>query len=162
MTNFAASGPDSLDAFDRHILALVQQDSSRSHQSLADEVNLSPSSVRRRLQAMRKSGVILGEVALVDPAHLGLSFLTLVSFEKESQRIYDDFRQQMIADDAVSQCYSVSGEFDFVLMVHAVSPAAYEQWGERVLMGNPALKRYSTSVVWSHTKFTTRVAPTQG
>ncbi|QYJ07030.1 Lrp/AsnC family transcriptional regulator [Qipengyuania flava] len=158
----AAMELQTMDEFDRRILAIVQADASRSHQSIGEEVNLSPSSVRRRLQALRKDGVILGEVALVDPAKLGLSFLTLVSFEKESQRIYDAFRRQMIADEAVSQCYSVSGEFDFVLMVHAVSPAAYEQWGERVLMANPALKRYSTSVVWSHTKFTTRVTPAQG
>lgn len=150
---------NSLDSFDHAILDLMEDDASRSPQQIAEIVNLSASSVRRRLAALKKSGVILREVALTDPTRKGLAFWTMVTFGTESCEAYDAFRVQMRADPAVSQCYSVSGEFDFLMMVHASSPAAFEAWGERELMSNSAIRRYTTSIVWSQTKFSTRVKP---
>lgn len=148
-----------LDNFDRAILEIVQTDTLKSHRRIGEAVNLSASSVRRRLEAMRRSGVITADVALVDPALLGLSFITSVSFAVETPEAYAAFEDQMRADPAVSQCYSVSGDQDFLLIVHATSPEAYEAWGKRALMGNPAIGRYSTSVVWSRSKFTPKVTP---
>ena len=148
-----------LDAFDQAILDLVEEDASRSPSQIAEIVNLSASSVRRRLAALKKSRVILGQVALTDPTRKGLAFWTMVTFGEESCEAYDAFRTQMRADPAVSQCYSVSGAFDFLVMVHASSPAAFEAWGERELMSNPAIQRYTTSIIWSQTKFSARVVP---
>lgn len=148
-----------LDRFDLAILDLVQQDNLRSHASLGEDVGLSASSVRRRLAAMRAAGVIVADVSLTDTSKRGLTFLTSVSFEREDPKAYAAFRAQMRDQPAVSQCYAVSGDMDFVLIVHAESPEAYESWGERTLMSNPAIRRYSTSVVWSRTKFTTRISP---
>lgn len=122
-----------------------------------DEVNLSASSVRRCLAAMRDAGIIAADVAVTDPSKRGLTFITSVSFQNEDPESYEIFRKQMTGETAVSQCYSVSGDFDFMLMVHAQSPAAYEKWEELMLMSNPAIGRYSTSIVWSRTKFTTRI-----
>lgn len=149
----------SLDGFDLAILDIVQQDNQRSHASIGDEVNLSASSVRRRLSAMRLAGVIVADVSLTDASKCGLTFITSVSFEREDPATYNAFRAQMRDEAAVSQCYAVSGDLDFVLIIHAESPEAYEQWGERTLMANPAIRRYTTSIVWSRTKFTTRITP---
>lgn len=148
-----------LDSFDLAILEIVQENNLRSHASIGEEVNLSASSVRRRLTALRDSGVIVADVSLTDASKRGLTFITSVSFEREDPEIYGAFRKAMRDETAVSQCYAVSGDFDFVLVVHAESPEAYELWGERALMSNPAIRRYSTSVVWSRTKFTTRISP---
>lgn len=148
-----------LDIFDLAILDIVQQDNQRTHASIGDEVNLSASSVRRRLSVMRKKGVIIADVSITDVSKRGLTFITSVSFEREDPEVYNEFRAQMQAENAVSQCYSVSGDSDFVLIVHAESPEAYEVWGEQALMAIPSIRRYSTSIVWSRTKFTTRIAP---
>lgn len=148
-----------LDTFDQAILDIVEEDSSKTPHEIAQSVNLSASSVRRRLTALKRKGIILREVALTDPSRKGLAFWTMISFATESKEEYDRFRAQMVADPAVSQCYSISGEADFLVMVHAVSPEAFEAWGERELMSNPAIRRYTTSVIWSHTKFTTRARP---
>jgi len=148
-----------LDRFDLAILDIVQQDNQRSHASIGDAVNLSASSVRRRLSALRQAGVIVADVSLTDASKCGLTFITSVSFEREDPIIYSAFRAQMRDEAAVSQCYTVSGDMDFVLIVHAENPEAYEQWGERTLMTNPGVRRYSTSIVWSRTKFTTRITP---
>lgn len=150
-----------LDNFDLSILEIVQQDNQRSHGRIGDEVNLSASSVRRRLAAMRDAGIIVADVSVTDPSKRGLTFITSVSFQREDPKAYEVFRKLMMEENAVSQCYSVSGDFDFILMVHAQSPAAYEKWGELTLMSNPAIGRYSTSIVWSRTKFTTRIDPVE-
>jgi len=150
-----------LDSFDLAILNIVQQDNKLSHASIGEEVNLSASSVRRRLTAMRTAGVIIADVSITDVSKRGLTCIASVFFDKEDPDVYDAFRMQMIEDDAVSQCYSVSGDSDFVLVVHSESPEAYQQWGESTLMVNEMIRRYSTVIVWSRTKFTTRITPAQ-
>jgi len=149
-----------LDGFDQAILALVQEDNQRSHASIGSEVNLSASSVRRRLASMREHGIIIADVSLTDPSKQGLTFVVHVSFEREEPAIYEAFSAQMQADPAVSQCYYISGDADFLLIVHAVTPEAYESWGTQTLMANAAIRRYSTSLVWKRSKFTTHITPT--
>lgn len=148
-----------LDNFDLTILAIVQRDNQRSHGSIGTEVNLSASAVRRRLSAMREAGVIIADVALTDPAKRGLTFITSVTFDREDLQAYERFEETMLAEPAVAQCYSVSGDYDFILLVYAETPAAYAAWGKRVLMSNPAIGRYSTAIVWSQVKFSTVVDP---
>lgn len=148
-----------LDSFDKAILNIVEEDATRSPRDIARLVNLSPSSVRRRLGAMRRNGVILREIAITDPATKGLAFWTMVSFGEEDRKIYNAFKREMINDPAVSQCYAISGEADFLAMVHATSPEAFEAWSEECLEKYPSIRRFTTSIIWSHTKFTTRAQP---
>lgn len=144
-----------IDEFDHRILDIVQNDNLRTHSEIAVEVNLSASSVRRRLSKLRETGVIIGDVSLVDPAKQGLMFLVHVRLEVENQDGDEDFKKKISSDPAVSQCYSISGEFDYFLVVHSASPEVHELWAERSLLSHPAVHRYSTSLVWSRTKFTT-------
>lgn len=146
-----------MDGFDRKLLDLVQQDCSLSHGELGRRVSLSASAVRRRLAAMKASGIIVGEVALVSSqGQTGITVIVSVTFHQETVEGYDAFRARMLADARVLQCYSVAGQFDFMLVVAARDPADYEQWGERVLMADPVIRRFDSFVAWSTTKFTTR------
>lgn len=156
MTKIAATP---LDAFDRAILAVVQRNNQLTHEAIGATVGLSGSAVRRRLANLRKTRVIEADISVVSGEVNGLTFLVQVSFAREEPTIYDAFRRQMLADQAVSQCYSVAGDIDFILVVHASSPAAYEAWGAQALMTNPAIARYSTTLVWSRVKFTFDVEP---
>jgi Lrp/AsnC family transcriptional regulator, leucine-responsive regulatory protein len=145
-----------LDRIDRALLNALQQNAKRSYAELGASVNLSESSVRRRVEALRASGVITHEVVLLDPALIGgVQLIVSVCFERESPELYARFRQHMQALAEVQQCYSVAGEVDFVLIVHAPDLASFERWGERELMGWPGIRRYSSQVVWSRTKFVT-------
>ncbi len=146
-----------LDSLDRSILSALQQNSDRSHAEIGELVGLSGSAVRRRVEAMRRSGVIARTVALLgDNANsAGILVVVTVSFERETPAAYEAFRAAMRKDERVLQCYATSGQFDFVLMVAAASPQDYERWGERTLMANAALRRYDSFVVWSTVKFDT-------
>ena len=146
-----------LDAFDHAILNIVQADNQLTHAEIGRQVNLSPSSVRRRLARLRKENVIQADVSIVAPSKAMIQAIVTVSFKEESIEGYQSFKARMIKDPHVSQCYAVSGAIDFVLIVQAESLEAYEAWGEHVLMTDRTIGRYTTHIVWSRVKFSTAV-----
>jgi Lrp/AsnC family transcriptional regulator, leucine-responsive regulatory protein len=146
-----------MDHFDAKILDILQLDCTRSHAAIGEEVGLSGSAVRRRIHALRASGVIDREVALVNERVAGgITVVVTVAFEKETKVAYDQFRAAMRKEPRVLQCYATAGQFDFIMIVAAASPEDYEAWGERVLMSNRALRHYDSYVVWSTVKFSTK------
>lgn len=148
-----------LDEFDHRILAAVQADNQRSHGQIGESVGLSASAVRRRLQKLRQSQVIVADVSVIAPELRGLSFITHVKLSVESVNDDQNFRKQIAADPAVSQCYSVSGDFDYVLLVHARTPQSYEEWGQKALLGSAHVTSYSSTLVWRQIKRSEMVAP---
>ena len=147
-----------LDSFDREILALVQRDNQLSHAAVGERVGLSPSSVRRRLARLRKTGVIEADVSIVNPDTDRVTVIVTVVFQRESVDADRTFKQRMREAPEVSQCYSVAGGLDFVLVVHAASLSDYEAWGERMLMSDARIRRYDSHIAWSRVKFTTAIA----
>ena len=149
----------SLDTFDREILEIVQADNQQSHSAIGARVGLSPSSARRRLKRLRDAGVIEADVSIVRPEGTVSQIIVMVSFETESVASYDAFRARMAESPEVTQIYSVSGNIDFVLVVQTPDLSSYEAWGERMLMSDPAIRRYDSHVVWSRVKFSTALPP---
>lgn len=74
-----------LDAIDRRILAILQENGRLSNQEIAERVNLSPSPCLRRIRRLEEIGVITGYVALLDPQKLGLDLLAYVSVRLEKR-----------------------------------------------------------------------------
>ena len=62
-----------LDAYDRRILALLQEDASLSSAQIAEQVGLSQSPCWRRIQRMKEEGIIRGQVTLLDRKKIGLN-----------------------------------------------------------------------------------------
>ena len=144
-----------LDAFDLAILNVVQHNNQLTHTEIGQQVNLSASSVRRRLARLRKEKIIKADVSIVDPVKTMIQAIVTVTFKEESLEGYQAFKERMIAEPQVSQCYAVSGDIDFILVVQAESLEKYEAWGERVLMADPTIGRYNTHIAWSRVKFST-------
>ena len=147
-----------IDDFDRAILNLVQKNNQLTHAEIGAKVNLSASSVRRRLKALRDNKVIEADVSIVNPGKEMIQVIVTISFLRESVEGYNAFKEQMKAETEVAQCYSVAGEVDAILVVNAPDLPSYEAWGERVLMSNPLIRRYNTHIVWSRVKFSMAVA----
>ena len=149
------TGAMRLDAFDNKLLALLQQDNRRTFAELGDAVGLSPTAVRRRVGRLRASGVIVADVSLVDPARLGVTVIISVRFEKESHTTYEAFKAQMRALPEVAQCYTVSGDVDFIVIAHLPDLAHYDVWIGEHLLSNDAIARSDTNIVYSRVKFQT-------
>lgn len=154
MADFAENTSMRLDALDRRLLRAVQEDARQTYAGLARLCHSSPSSVRRRLEALRRSGAIRREIAVVDPSvyNPGVRVLVMVAFARESAEVYRSFQARMANEAPVAQCHSIAGEFDFALVVRAPDPTAYDAWARRVLLADTNIRRYSSFVIWSTVK----------
>jgi Lrp/AsnC family leucine-responsive transcriptional regulator len=137
-----------LDAFDLKILSLLQKDNMTPQREIGEAVNLSAPSVQRRIKRMTEDGVIRANVALVDPDAVGRSITIFVEVEviSETADQIDAAKLQFAAEPAIQQCYYVTGEADFILVVLVSSMAEYEALTKRLFFGNNNVKRFRTSV----------------
>ncbi|HZP67079.1 MAG TPA: Lrp/AsnC family transcriptional regulator [Rudaea sp.] len=143
-----------LDEFDRRILAVLQKDNKTALRAIGERVHLSAASVQRRIARMERAGTIAANVAVVDPAHVGRELTIVVEVEVESERpdLIGKTRKALAAAAEVQQCYYVTGDVDFVLIVSVATMAEYEAFTQRVLIGSGNIKRFRTLVAMERTK----------
>ena len=148
-----------LDRIDRHILTLLQQDNRISNQKLAETVGLSPPACLRRVKRLRDEGVIIADVSIVNPRLLGkkLNIIVEIEMSRDSLDISDNFMRKMHEANEVTQCYQVTGEIDFVLVVMVEDMEAYEAFARRELASNTHLRKFRTLISLRRNKFSTEV-----
>lgn len=144
-----------LDRFDQRLLTILQRDNTLTFAELGERVGLSATAVRRRVRKLRETGVIVADVSLLDPARLGVTVIVSVRFEKESHATYEAFKAQMRSLPEVTQCYTVSGEVDFIVIAHFPALAAYDDWIGEHLLSNAAIARSDTNIVYARVKYET-------
>ena len=138
-----------LDAFDRQILALVQQDCQRRAEAIASEIGLSASAVQRRLKRLRAQGVIRAEVAVLERAAVGRSITLVAGLEiaRDNYPALAAFRAWAEREPAIQQVYYVTGNVDLVAIVLAPDMAAYDALCARLMADIPQISRINTQVV---------------
>jgi Lrp/AsnC family transcriptional regulator, leucine-responsive regulatory protein len=143
-----------LDKLDLRILERVQDSVRVAAETIAAEIGLSAAAVQRRLKRLRETGVIRAEVALVEPAAVGLPVTCLVGveLERESHQALDRFKVRIAQRPQVQQCYYVTGQADFMLVVVCADMAAYEAFTREALLADANVKGFTTSVVMERVK----------
>ena len=112
-----------LDKFDISILAALQNDAQATHHQLGERIHLSASQVSRRIQRLQANGLIRRYVALLDPVQLGLGVraITYVSLTRHGGDEGAAFEKAIAAFPEVLECFSVTGESDYILQILASS-----------------------------------------
>lgn len=146
-----------MDTFDRRLLELVQRDNQQTLEKLGAKLSLSPTAVRRRLKRLHDNGTIIGDVAIMEPASVGITVVVSIRFEKESHTTYETFKQRMLAAPEVAQCYTVSGDVDFIVIAHLPDLPSYDAWVGEHLLSNEAIARSTANIVYSRVKFDTAI-----
>ena len=138
-----------MDRIDRKLLNLLQGDASRTNVDMAYEVGLSPSSCLRRLQRLRKSGVIDRIVAILNPAKAGrvLKALVTVELKLHGEQQMRRFLDIAIAEEAVSHAYAVTGASDVVLMLRLRDMEEFDALCDRLFRDQHNVARFFTMVV---------------
>src|ERR1700716_194459 len=100
-----------MDAIDRKILALLQQDASHSVAEIGSLVGLSSTPCWKRIQRLEADGVIQKRVALVDQDKIGLGVTVFVSIETgdHSQEWLDRFANAVKAIPGGMEFYRIAG-----------------------------------------------------
>ena len=143
-----------LSASDATILRLLQDNASERLETIAAETGLSVATVQRRIKSLKADGLILGETTAISPEAAGyaMTFLVMVELERERLDQLDAFRRRAKAEPQVQQCYYITGEADFALIVLARDMADFESLTHRLFFEDANVKRFRTSVVMDRTK----------
>lgn len=143
-----------IDNADIAIINALQKNARVGIEKLAELASLSPASVQRRLKALRESGVILREVAVIDPSKVGqlMSFVVLVELERERREQVDQFIRRALKEPQVQQCYYVTGDADFCLICTAQDMDGFEELTQRLFFEDANVRRFRTSVVMGRKK----------
>ena len=138
-----------LDELDRKILDRYQRDTRLPAQEIGQAIGLSVAAVQRRLKRMRETGVITAEVASVAPEAVGhpVTCIVTVDLERETAADLERFRGSILAHARVQQCYYITGQADFVLVVLATDMADYEDFTRQVFLADGNVKSFTTHVV---------------
>lgn len=116
-----------LDQKDLAILKLLQHNARMTIKEISDKVNLSTTPVYERIKWMEETGVIKQYATLVDPAKLNkhLMVIVYVSLKQHNKIAGSKFVKAINEMNEVLECYSISGEFDFMLKIVAEGMDAY-------------------------------------
>jgi Lrp/AsnC family transcriptional regulator, leucine-responsive regulatory protein len=145
-----------LDRFDVQLLNLLQQDDSRSADSLATEVALSPSAIARRLRRLRANGTIARTIALLSPRLTDhrLRALVLIQLSEHADlKGKDALQKRLTASRCVQFCYEISGPHDIVALFDCDSMAQFNSAADELLASSPTVRRYETHFVKREVKF---------
>jgi Lrp/AsnC family transcriptional regulator len=146
-----------VDKTDLKILDLLQNDASSSTNQIAELVGLSASPCWRRISLLEQQGIIRRRVALLDREKLGLGVTVVVQV-----RLTTHGRQSLVAFEErvrelpeVTQCFTVMGAIDFVLIVVTRDIRAYERFMREGLAQLPGVQAIESNIVMSAIKDTT-------
>ena len=145
-----------MDAIDRKILAVVQQDTSLSVAEIGQRVGLSSTPCWKRLQRLEADGVITRRVALVDPDKVGLGITVFVSIETgdHSQDWLSHFAQAVDAMPEVMEFYRMAGDVDYVMRVVVHDMQSYDAFYKKLIAAVP-LKNVTSRFAMERIKSTT-------
>ncbi len=143
-----------LDSQDLAILKILQQNNMTPQRTIGEMVNLSAAAVQRRISRLDKHGVIQGNVAILNAAAVGHPITVLVEVQIENERLdlLEASKASFAAAPEVQQCYYVTGETDFVLVVTVGSMKEYEQLTKRLFFENHNVKHFKSLVVMDRIK----------
>ena len=150
------TGSPRMDAIDRKILVLLQDDASLSVAEIGHQVGLSSTPCWKRIQKLEAEGVIAKRVALVDPDKVGLGITVFVSIETSdhSEEWLDRFAKTVGAMPEVMEFYRMAGDVDYMLRVVAADMHAYDQFYKQ-LIGAVPLKNVTSRFAMERIKSTT-------
>ena len=145
-----------MDAIDRKILAVMQEDASLSVAEIGSRVGLSSTPCWKRIQKLEAEGVIQRRVAVVDQNKIGLGITVFVSVETgdHSQDWLDRFAKTVGAMPEVREFYRMAGDVDYMLRVVVPDIAGYDTFYKRLIATVP-LKNVTSRFAMEKIKSTT-------
>jgi Lrp/AsnC family leucine-responsive transcriptional regulator len=145
------------DSYDVRLLAALQEDARLSNVALSERVHLSASQVHRRLRRLEEAGVIARYTAQLHSDRIGLGVLaiTSISLERHGESPATSFAQAVSRLPQVLECFSVTGEADYVLRIVAPDLKAFSDFLMHELMPLPGVRSVRSNIVLETVKQTT-------
>jgi Lrp/AsnC family transcriptional regulator len=142
---------------DQKLLNALQENINLSQIDLAERAGMSRTSVWRRIRELEEAGVIDGRVAILNPKLLGLQIHVLlsVSMVRHSDRTRQSFEAHVEQLPEVMECFSVSGERDYVLQIISRDMDSYNKFLNTKILHHDSVHSASSSFALRRVKYTT-------
>jgi len=122
--------PYKLDTADKQILMLLQEDAKRTNKDISNHLGLSVTAVYERIKKLEREGVINGYVALLNKHKIQKSFMALchIKLVKHAKEYVTRFESEIFKFNEVSECYHVSGDYDYIIKIYVENMEAYREF----------------------------------
>lgn len=149
----------SLDALDRKILAVIQSHPDMAIADIGERVGLSQTPCWRRLKRLQDEGIMKQRAWLLDADKLGLSVNVFaeVRLKQHDEETLNAFEKMTQARPEIVECFSMSGQSDYLLRILVGSVADYEHLLKKVLLHLPGIGSINSSFALQTVKLTTAI-----
>ncbi len=119
-----------LDITDQKILALLQDNSKLTNKQISLKLSLSVTAIYERIKKLEKEGIIKKYVALIDKDKIDKSFLIFchIKLLQHSKEFLSNFEKEILKLDEVTECFHVSGDYDYILKIYVKDMKAYREF----------------------------------
>ena len=144
---------------DRRLLKELQEDATRNQSELAELVGMSRTSCWRRIREFEEAGLIERQVAILNPkiAGFNIQVLLLVAMTEHTDENRQSFERHVSLLPQVTECFSVSGDRDYVLHVVVQDMDTYNEFLNSQVLKHPAVRSASSTFVLRRVKYTTEL-----
>jgi Lrp/AsnC family transcriptional regulator len=144
---------------DREILKLLQSDADMPVADIAARVGLSASPCWRRIARLQKEGFIERRVAVLNAKRLGLGLVVFanVKLAKHQSTLLREFEQAIVAYPEVTECYTMTGNMDYLLRIVTADIQSYERFLREHLSQMPAVLEVHSSIAITEIKYSTQL-----
>ena len=148
-----------LDEIDLKILRLLQRDADQNISEIGDAVGLSHTPCWRRIRKMQDAGIILGKHTRLDTEKVGLdvSIFVFVRLDTHTAKVLEQFEEAAADVPESMQCYTMSGEFDYLLRVIVPTVRDYEKTVKGKLLTLPNVGVMNSHFALNEIKNTTEL-----
>lgn len=124
-----------LDKVDLQILRTLQENARLTTKELAVQVSLSSTPVFERLKRLEREGYIKKYIAVLDADKLNQGFVVFcnVKLRRMNKDIAMEFTRIIQQIPEVTECYNISGSYDYLLKIHAPNMKYYQEFIINVL-----------------------------
>ena len=150
-------GESVIDAVDKKILSLLQENSTLSLNDISEAVNLTTTPCWKRLKRLEENGIIEKRVALLNPEKLDLAFtaFVLVKTSNHSHEWYGRFVNTVSDFPEVMEFYRMAGEYDYMMKVQVKDMKCFDDFYKRLVNSIDGISNVTSTFAMEPLKYTT-------
>lgn len=148
-----------LDRTDKAILRALQRDASLSNVALAAKVHLSPPACLRRVDRLKRAGLIRATVALLDARALGAGMVVMIGvvLDRSTPESFAAFEKAAAKISGCMECHEVTGEFDYFMLVRTHDHESFNRLHAEQLLYLPGVRQIRSFIVLKQILSTTQI-----
>jgi DNA-binding Lrp family transcriptional regulator len=147
-----------IDRTDKAILRLLQRDASLSNVAVAAKVNLSPPACLRRVERLKRMGLITAIVALLNPRTLDAGMLVMIGavLDRSTPESFADFEKAAAKVSGCMECHVVTGEFDYFMLIRTRDSDSFNRLHAEQLLRLPGVRQIRSFIALKQVLSTTQ------